>query len=276
MSKIRLDVLLQEQGFIHNRSRARAEIMTGRVLVDGQKCDKPGTKVDPKAEITLLTPSNPYVSRGGLKLASAYEEWGFSLEGKAVVDIGASTGGFTHFALLHGASRVYAVDVGYGQLDWSLRNHARVITMERTNARNLRREDFTRECPVLALVDVSFISLKKIVPVLAQLSVNEAIALIKPQFEAGKDKVGKKGVIRSPQIHREVLLDILRVWRSYGYMEKGLTFSRLPGPQGNLEFFFYAEAVKELAEVELSEEDLEIRVEEVVEAAWKYIEETIC
>ena len=269
MSKKRLDVLLLELGWVDCRNRARAEIMSGRVLVNGEKCDKPGVKVNPDAEIKLLGSLNPYVSRGGLKLAGAYQDLGFSVEGKIVVDVGASTGGFTHFSILHGAEIVYAVDVGYGQLAWSLRQHSRVITMERTNARHLTKDIFTAGIPEVALVDVSFISLKKILPVLSQLSVREIVALVKPQFEAGKEKVGKKGVIRSPQIHREILIDILSFLNTCGYVEKGLTFSPLKGPQGNLEFFFYAEANLQQVPGSASEE-LEAKVEKVIASALNF------
>ncbi len=252
MSKERLDAELVKRGFFDARSRAASEIMSGKVLVNGKKCEKPGTRISADAKINLLAPANPYVSRGGLKLAGAYREFGFFLEGKVVIDIGASTGGFTHFALEHGASRIYAVDVGYGQLEWQLRNNPAVVNMERTNARYLLPEDL-EELPDLALVDVSFISLEKIIPVLAKLEAGEMVLLVKPQFEAGKEEVGKKGVVRDVQVHREVLRRIIAFGREQGYRLKGAVPSPLPGPQGNVEFFVYLERGKENDAVEPEE-----------------------
>ncbi len=236
--KKRLDVLLVERGLFAQRNRARAEIMAGSVLVDGQRCDKPGTPVAETSEITLLPAGNPYVSRGGLKMAGAVEDLGYTFNGKVVLDAGASTGGFTDFALQHGALRVYAVDVGYGQLDWKLRRDPRVMIMERTNVRYLQREDLP-EVPDVAVVDVSFISLTKILPALVDVGIPEIIALVKPQFEAGREKVGKKGVVRDPAVHTAVLAKIKEFAAGLGLKTVATVPSRLQGPQGNTEFFTY-------------------------------------
>ncbi len=234
----RLDILVVESGLVSHRNRARAEIMAGNVLVNGLLCDKPGTMVAAESEISLLPGRNPYVGRGGLKIEGAAADLGFSFEGKTVLDAGASTGGFTDFALRHGAVKVYAVDVGYGQLDWKLRQDPRVVNLERTNIRYLRKETIG-EVPDIATVDLSFISLKKVLPVLTEIGIPEIIALIKPQFEAGREKVGKKGVVRDPEVHRQVVNDIIEFGKSRGLELKGVAPSRLKGPRGNIEFFVY-------------------------------------
>lgn len=238
MSKERLDTLLVKKGFFETRTRASSEVMAGRVLVNGVKCEKPGTKFLPEVKLEVCTPGNPYVSRGGLKMAGAFNELGFSFKGKVVLDVGASTGGFTHFALCHGAEKVYAVDVGYGQLDWSLRRDSRVINLERINARYLDLEEL-EETPHIATVDVSFISLQKIIPVLAKIGIKEIVALVKPQFEAGREDVGKKGVVSDPEVHREVLSSITSFSREQGYVLEGVAFSGVKGPKGNVEYFIY-------------------------------------
>lgn len=238
VEKKRLDILVLESGLVSHRNRARAEIMAGNVLVNGRVCDKPGTMVAAESEVSLLPERNPYVSRGGLKIEGAAADLGFSFEGKIVLDAGASTGGFTDFALRHGAVKVYAVDVGYGQLDWNLRNDSRVVNLERTNIRYLRKETIG-ETPDIATVDLSFISLKKIIPVLMEIGIPEIIALIKPQFEAGRDKVGKRGVVRDPEVHRQVVNGIIEFGKSLGLKVKGVAPSRLKGPRGNVEFFIY-------------------------------------
>lgn len=219
------------------RSRARSEIMAGKVLVNGVVCDKPGTFVRDEARITL-SPGNPYVSRGGLKIAGAARDLGFNVRNKTVLDSGSSTGGFTDYALQNGALKVYAIDVGYGQLAWKLRNDKRVVVMERCNIRYLRREQL-EDIPDLALLDLSFISLKKVLPALVDIGIQEIVALVKPQFEAGKEMVGKKGVVRDPLVHVRVLEDLLDFGRKAGLREAGVTFSHLKGPQGNLEYFIY-------------------------------------
>ncbi len=235
--KKRLDVVLLERGLFSARSRARAVIMAGEVYVNGVRCDKPGTFVTDACKTELRTDPNPYVSRGGQKLAGAAADLGFSLAGKTVVDVGASTGGFTDYALQDGARQVYAVDVGYGQLHWKLRQDKRVIVLERTNARYLKKEDLPAR-PQTALVDVSFISLRKILPVLTnELGVKEIITLVKPQFEAGPDQVGKNGVVKDPAVYSQVIIAVFSCAYGLGLENLGAVASRLKGPKGNIEYF---------------------------------------
>lgn len=240
--KMRLDVLLVERGLQESRQRAQAVIMSGLVFVDGRRVDKPGSSVSGDAEIEVRGNPLRYVSRGGLKLEKAMSAFPIVLEGMVCGDIGASTGGFTDCMLQNGASRVYAVDVGYGQLAWKLRGDERVVCLERTNARYLSREQIPEELD-FASVDVSFISLKLILPPLAALlkAHGHAAALIKPQFEAGREKVGKKGVVRDPQVHREVLEQFLEHARASGFAVLGLTYSPIRGPEGNIEYLGYLE-----------------------------------
>ena len=240
MPKERLDILLVEKGLAGSRERAKRMIMAGEVLVDGQKVDKAGTTVKREAEIRLLGNDIPYVSRGGLKLAKAMETFGLSLVGKTAADIGASTGGFTDCMLQNGAVKVYAIDVGYGQLAWKLRTDERVVNMERTNIRNVTVEML--EGPIdFASIDVAFISLTKVLPVAYELLKDEGkiAALIKPQFEAGKEKVGKKGVVRDPAVHLEVVENIVAFSRELGFAVRGLTFSPVKGPEGNIEYLVW-------------------------------------
>lgn len=233
----RLDLLLMARRPEFSRNRARAEIMARRVLVGGEVASKPGALYPSDAEITILEPQQRYVSRGGFKLAGALDDFALDVEGLAVLDAGASTGGFTDCLLQRGARLVMALDVGYGQLDWSLRRHPRVAVMERFNIRRLRARDLP-EKPGLAVVDLSFISLKLVLPVLKESAIPELLVLIKPQFEVGRSDAARgKGVIRDPGLHREVLADLLGFACAGGYCTAGLTFSRLPGPRGNLEFF---------------------------------------
>lgn len=240
--KQRLDIILVKRGIFPTRSRARSEIMAGKVTVNGTRVDKPGTLVRSGAKIKLIQQENPYVSRGGLKLEAALKQFKLDLKRKVVIDIGSSTGGFTDCALKYGAQRVYAVDVGFGQLDWSLRQNPRVIVMERRNVRFLKKEDLP-ETPDVAVVDVSFISLKLVLPVIKDLGIAEVIALVKPQFEAGKEKVGKKGLVRSPEVHGEVLREIISTARGLGYWLGGLTFSPIKGAKGNIEYLaFFSDA----------------------------------
>lgn len=236
--KKRLDLLLVEKKYFSTRSRARAEIMAGNVFINGVKSDKPGSLIPINADIEVHKPANPYVSRGGLKLIKALNEFGVDLRGKIVLDIGASTGGFTQCALENGAEKVYALDVGYGQLAWILRNHPRVVNMERFNVRSLKKEDLS-PLPHFALIDVSFISLTKVLPVVSKLTINEVICLIKPQFEALRSQVGKKGVVRDAAVHEEVLEKIAYFSLDLSYNIKGITYSPLKGPKGNIEFFLY-------------------------------------
>ncbi|HIC93877.1 MAG TPA: TlyA family RNA methyltransferase [Anaerolineae bacterium] len=237
MGKKRLDVLLVERGLVESRERGKRLIMAGQVLVEGRVVDKPGAKVPVDADIRLRT-KLPYVSRGGIKLAAALEAFGVDVEGAVAADVGASTGGFTDCLLQRGARRVYAIDVGYGQLAWRLRRDPRVVVMERTNVRYL---DSLPEPVDLATVDVSFISLELVLPkVMGWLKPGgEIIALIKPQFEAGREKVGKGGVVRDPEVHRAVLGKILGWAVDHGLAVRGLIPSPIKGPAGNVEFLVH-------------------------------------
>lgn len=239
--KERLDVLLVEQGFAPSREKAKAIIMSGNVFVNGQKEDKAGTQFDPlKAKLEVRGKTLKYVSRGGLKLEKAIESFGLRLEGDICMDIGASTGGFTDCMLQNHAAKVYAVDVGHGQLAWSLRCDERVICMEETNFRYLTPEDIP-DSPDFASVDVSFISLSKILLPARKLLAREGrmVCLIKPQFEAGRDKVGKKGVVREKKVQQEVIEKIYTLADLLGFLVLGLDFSPIKGPEGNIEFLIY-------------------------------------
>jgi len=235
--KVRLDVLLTEKGLQESRQRAQATIMSGLVYVGGKRVDKPGTPVDPESEIEIRGNTLKYVSRGGLKLEKAMAVWPIDLNGKVCMDIGASTGGFTDCMLQNGASKVYAVDVGYGQLAWRLRSDERVVCLERTNARYLDHGIIPEE-PEFSSVDVSFISLKLILPAIAGVLKDggEVVCLVKPQFEAGREKVGKKGVVRDPAVHREVLEHFLEHARESGFTVRDLSYSPVRGPEGNIEY----------------------------------------
>lgn len=235
--KERLDVLLVEKGLCESRSRAQAVIMSGEVYVNGQKSDKPGTPTDVEAEIEVRGNACPYVSRGGLKLEKALRDFGVDPTGLTCLDSGASTGGFTDCLLQNGAKQVFAIDVGYGQLAWSIRTDPRVVCMERTNIRYVTPEQLGT--PVqLAVIDVSFISLRIVLPaVKALLSADgRIVCLIKPQFEAGKENVGKKGVVRDPAVHQAVLNSFLQLADELQMTVRNLTFSPVKGPEGNIEF----------------------------------------
>ena len=236
-NKTRLDILLTERGLLDSRQKAQATIMSGIVFVNGQRVDKAGTAVANDAQIEIRGATLQYVSRGGLKLEKALQSFPLDLRGKICADIGASTGGFTDCMLQNGAKKVYAVDVGYGQLDWKLRNDARVVCMERTNARYLTHEEIPEELD-FASVDVSFISLKLIFPALHGLlrEGGEIACLIKPQFEAGREKVGKKGVVRDPAVHLEVLEHFLIHAKENHFTVLGITYSPIRGPEGNIEY----------------------------------------
>ena len=245
-NKTRLDVLLTERGLLDSRQKAQATIMSGIVFVNGQRVDKVGTAVANDALIEIRGTTLPYVSRGGLKLEKAMQTFPLTLTGKICADIGASTGGFTDCMLQNGAKKVYAVDVGYGQLDWKLRNDARVVCMERTNARYLTHEEIPEELD-FASVDVSFISLKLIFPALYGLlrEGGEIACLIKPQFEAGREKVGKKGVVRDPAVHLEVLEHFLIHAKENHFTVLGITYSPIRGPEGNIEYLGFLRKSKE-------------------------------
>ncbi|MFD0711062.1 TlyA family RNA methyltransferase [Paenibacillus sp. GCM10027626] len=236
--KERIDVLLVEQGFYESREKAKAALMAGLVVVDGERIEKSGTKVPRTAAIQVKGALHPYVSRGGLKLEKAIREFHLDLTDVVMLDIGASTGGFTDCALQNGAAYVYAIDVGYNQLDWSLRSDNRVHVMERTNFRYMVPEDLTGAQPTFATIDVSFISLRIILTTLVTLIPQGAqvVALIKPQFEAGREKVGKSGVVRDPAVHKEVLHTVLQFAAGLGLTLKHLTYSPITGGEGNIEF----------------------------------------
>ena len=236
--KKRLDVLLTEQGYADTRSKAQAIIMAGQVYVDGQKADKPGVSYEETVQLEVRGAACPYVSRGGLKLEKALRDFGVVPKGFVCSDSGASTGGFTDCLLQQGASKVFAIDVGYGQLDWKIRSDPRVVVMERTNIRYVTPEDLGEQLD-LSVVDVSFISLKIVLPAIKNLlkpGAGQVLCLIKPQFEAGKEKVGKKGVVREPEIHKEVLDMFVALAHELEFTILGLTFSPVKGPEGNIEF----------------------------------------
>ena len=269
--KERLDVLLVNRGLATSREKAKALIMSGDVFVNGQREDKPGTTFE-ESKITSLEVKGdtlPYVSRGGLKLEKAVNNFGFSLESKVCMDIGASTGGFTDCMLQNGASKVYSVDVGHGQLDWKLRSDDRVVCMEKTNFRYMVRDDIQDDLD-FASCDVSFISLTKILLPARNLLKDggEMVCLIKPQFEAGRDKVGKKGVVRDPKVHEEVVHRIMDFVDIAGFEVLHLDFSPIKGPEGNIEYLIHIRKNPELNDKvsELTEADGEKILKEVCEA----------
>lgn len=237
--KKRLDQMLAEARPDLSRSRIQAEIMAGRVLVNGQICDKPGQMFAADVNLSISEAENPYVSRGGLKLAGALQDFSLPVKDLVVLDVGASTGGFTDCLLEKGASLVMALDVGYGQLDYRLRNDHRVVNMERTNIRSIEKVQLPAQ-PDLSVVDVSFISLTKIIPLLARMAIPRLIVLVKPQFEVGRVEASKgAGVIRDPALQVKALEEVLESAIENGYYCRGITFSQLKGPKGNIEFFLY-------------------------------------
>ena len=265
--KERLDKLLVDRGLVSTRSQAKGLIMAGEVLVEGQRVDKPGTAVLKDADLQIIAPM-PYVSRGGFKLAGALQVFDLHVAGRICVDVGACTGGFTDVLLQRGAARVYAVDVGYGQLEWKLRQDPRVVVMERTNARYL---ESLPESAGFVSIDVSFISLKLILPAVQQwvLPAADIVALIKPQFEAGRKQVGKGGIIKDPQVHRQVLLDLLNWSEENGFSTVGLTRSPIQGAEGNIEFLVWLRpgGQKTADMMELIDAVLNIESEETLPAA---------
>ncbi len=267
--KERLDVLLVNGGFAPSREKAKVIIMSGKVFVNGQREDKAGSTFDPeKSKIEVKGDTLRYVSRGGLKLEKALAEFPLTVDGKVCMDIGASTGGFTDCMLQNGAKKVYSVDVGHGQLDWKLRNDERVVCMEKTNFRYVQPQDI-EDVLDFASVDVSFISLTKILlPARKLLSVDgEMVCLIKPQFEAGRDKVGKKGVVREKKIHEEVIRKIVVFAGLVGFQVLDLTFSPIKGPEGNIEYLIYIRKNTQKDEVvlELTEHDAQMQLKTVLE-----------
>ena len=256
--KKRLDVLLVERGLAETRTKAQAVIMSGLVYVAGQKADKPGMSFEENSEIEVRGATCPYVSRGGLKLEKALRDFGVDPTGYVCSDSGASTGGFTDCLLQQGAKKVFAIDVGYGQLDWKIRSDPRVVVMERTNVRYVTPEQLGEPLD-LSVVDVSFISLRIVLPVIRTFlkeNAGQVLCLIKPQFEAGKEKVGKKGVVRDPAVHKEVLDDFVALTKEINFKILGLTFSPVKGPEGNIEFLAHLS----LADVEGIEPDTELVV----------------
>ncbi|WP_096188478.1 TlyA family RNA methyltransferase [Evansella halocellulosilytica] len=261
--KERIDILLVEKGLIETREKAKRTIMAGLVFVNGERIDKPGTKVKCDSQVELKGQSIPYVSRGGLKLEKAIEVFQLNLNHAVVLDIGASTGGFTDCALQNGAKLVYALDVGYNQLAWKLRQDERVIVMERTNFRYVTEDDFPHGIPDFATIDVSFISLKLILPVLKSLlkKGGQVSALVKPQFEAGREEVGKKGIIRDKKVHIRVLEEIIQFANEVGFNIEGATSSPIKGGEGNIEFLLH------LSNPEIVENEWNINVAQVVQEA---------
>ena len=274
MMKERLDVLLVERGFFDSREKAKAVIMAGEVFVKGQREDKAGSKFDREAEIEVKGKVLKYVSRGGLKLEKAVEVYGLDLMDKTCIDIGSSTGGFTDCMLQNGAVKVYAIDVGTNQLAWKLREDKRVVSMEKTNIRYVT-EDQIPEKADFASVDVSFISLTKVLPAAISLLKDEAymVCLIKPQFEAGREKVGKKGVVRDFSVHKEVIELVINFAIELNFLVKGLTFSPVKGPEGNIEYLLYIQKRNERMD-EAMIDKLLTDVDRVVEEARTVLNQT--
>ena len=268
VEKERLDVLLVQQGLANSRELAKAYIMAGNVYVDGQKEDKAGTKVAVTAKLEVKGNQMKYVSRGGYKLEKAMDVFGIRLDGTICLDIGASTGGFTDCMLQNGASKVYAIDVGYGQFAWKLRNDERVVCLEKTNVRYVTHEQVPDEGD-FASIDVSFISLTKVLPaVLGVLGEKgQMVCLIKPQFEAGREKVGKKGVVRDSSVHREVIEMIVEYVRTQSLGILGLDFSPIKGPEGNIEYLIYLDKSRS----GMHEDEVQARVDTVVAQSHKIL-----
>ena len=254
-NKTRLDVLLVERGLEQTRQRAQAMIMSGLVFVDGQRMDKAGIAIPNDAQVEVRGNTLRYVSRGGLKLEKALELYGFSLENAVCVDIGASTGGFTDCMLQKGASKVFAIDVGYGQLDWKLRNDDRVINMEKCNIRYLDFDTVDRDIDFIS-IDVSFISLKLVFPVAAKMlaDTGSLVCLVKPQFEAGRQQVGKGGIVKDINVHKEVIRNVVQYGIDSGLYSYGLTYSPVKGAKGNIEYLLYMK--KEDTDGKVTDDDI--------------------
>lgn len=268
MGKERIDVMLVEQGFFDSREKAKAAIMAGIVFHGSERLEKPGTKIDHTIELAVKGHIHPYVSRGGLKLEKALRHFQIDVTNRTMLDIGASTGGFTDCALQNGATLVYAIDVGYNQLDYKIRQDDRVVVMERTNFRYVEPKDLTGPTPNFASIDVSFISLKLILPVLKNLldSSGDVIALIKPQFEAGREEIGKSGVIRDAKVHQRVLQEMLHFASEVGFELEGLTFSPIRGGEGNIEFLAHW-MIRELSAVHENDAQFDQLIADVVKEA---------
>ncbi|QDX93562.1 TlyA family RNA methyltransferase [Brevibacillus laterosporus] len=272
MKKERLDVLLADRGLYETREKAKRAVMAGLVIVAGDRCDKPGTKFPEDVVIHVKGDLHPYVSRGGLKLEKAIKEFNIDLTDRIMMDIGSSTGGFTDCALQNGAKKVYAIDVGYNQLAWKLRQDERVVVMERTNFRHMDPTAFEHEMPNMASIDVSFISLRLILPVLFMFlqEGGNVLALVKPQFEAGKEKVGKNGIIRDATVHRQVVEEIAGFATTVGFQVKGVSYSPITGGEGNIEFLLHL--YKPLTDEQEAEQDEPwwfARIAEIVAEAHK-------
>ncbi|AMV61413.1 RNA binding methyltransferase FtsJ like [Pediococcus damnosus] len=272
MKKERVDVLLVSQGLFDTREKAKRAVMAGEILGENEeRLDKPGSKISVDTELHFKGKLMPYVSRGGLKLEKALKVFKISVQGKTVLDIGSSTGGFTDVMLQNGAKMSYALDVGTNQLVWKLREDPRVVVMENTNFRYAKLADFTHGQPEFASIDVSFISLKLILPALKQILKpnGSVVALIKPQFEAGKDKVGKHGIIRDPKVHEEVLKNTLNMAVENGYNVVGLDFSPIKGGEGNIEFLMHIVSTDEPAKIEES-----VSITKTLEAAYAQLNQS--
>lgn len=262
-------MLLVSRGYYPSRERAKAAVMEGCVYIGGRIYDKPGTPVDVDAELEVRGEACPFVGRGGFKLAKAVEVFGLDLNGAVGMDVGASTGGFTDCMLQNGAIRVYAVDVGHGQLDWKLRNDERVVCMEKTNIRYVTPSDIP-DAIELASIDVSFISLSKVLPAVRELLSDggDVAALIKPQFEAGREKVGKKGVVRDKAVHAEVIEACTRYANDSGFEVLGMTYSPIKGPEGNIEYLYHLRKVKDSPQSEAGTDVSDMSaIERLVDAA---------
>lgn len=257
--KKRADVILFEKGLVDSREKGKRVIMEGSVFVGTERIHKPGQRLDENIDIIIKKDPNIYVSRGGLKLEKSIDYFNLDLKGKVTMDIGASTGGFTDCMLKNGAKKVFAVDVGYGQLDWKLRNDDRVVVMERTNIRYVEEEDIGEKIDFIS-IDVSFISLRLVLPVAKKLlkEDGEIIALIKPQFEAGRDNVGKKGIVRDKNIHFQVIKDIIELCKENSLAAYGLTYSPITGATGNIEFLIY---LKNNKDIFINEENIKSVIE---------------
>lgn len=260
--KERLDVLVTERGLATSREKAKTLIMAGEIWIDGQRFDKPGTMIDTSAEIEVRGETCPFVSRGGLKLEKAMDVFSFDVKDAYCCDMGASTGGFTDCMLQRGALKVYAIDVGYGQLDYKLRNDPRVVNMERTNIRYMDTSLIEEEIDFIS-IDVSFISLSLILPVASEILADDGsvLCLVKPQFEAGREQVGKKGIVRDPRVHEEVISNVIRYAGECGLMPCGLTFSPVKGAKGNIEYLLYLKKNSDKIDVDF---DTEKVIKEVV------------
>ena len=272
--KERLDVLLIERGFFDSREKAKAVIMAGEVFVNGQREDKAGSKFDKEADLEVKGKALRYVSRGGLKLEKAVEVYKLDLADKVCIDIGSSTGGFTDCMLQNGAAKVYAIDVGTNQLAWKLREDRRVVSMEKTNIRYVTEDDLPEKAD-FASVDVSFISLTKVLKAAVNLLNTDAemVCLIKPQFEAGREKVGKKGVVRDFSVHKEVIKLVINFALSLNFLIKGLTFSPVKGPEGNIEYLLYIQKKNEIMNETMIDKILS-EVDRVVEEAEAVLNQT--